>query len=92
MILVLSLIIISFTLTICLKLLLNKYYYTDQKQDNMIENQNQQIATSGVVEISEEKEVKAKAQKPKKKKVNKTWEAFGKLKGSLIVNDPKFLL
>lgn len=56
MILVLSLIIISFTLTICLKLLLNKYYYTDQKQDNMIENQNQQIATSGVVEISEEKE------------------------------------
>ena len=42
--------------------------------------------------ISEEKEVKAKAQKPKKKKVNKTWEAFGKLKGSLIVNDPKFLL
>ena len=40
--------------------------------------------------ISEEKEVKAKAQK--KKKVNKTWEAFGKLKGSLIVNDPKFLL
>lgn len=27
-----------------------------------------------------------------KKKVNKTWEAFGKLKGSLIVNDPKFLL
>ena len=42
--------------------------------------------------ISEKKEVKAKAQKPKKKKVNKTWEAFGKLKGSLIVNDPKFLL
>ena len=40
----------------------------------------------------DEKEVKAKAQKPKKKKVNKTWEAFGKLKGSLIVNDPKFLL
>ena len=42
--------------------------------------------------ISEEIEVKAKPQKPKKKKVNKTWEAFGKLKGSLIVNDPKFLL
>ena len=42
--------------------------------------------------ISEEIEVKAKAQKPKKKKVNKTWEAFGKLKGSLIVNDPKLLL
>ena len=42
--------------------------------------------------ISEEIEVKAKAQKPKKKKVNKTREAFGKLKRSLIVNDPKFLL
>lgn len=40
--------------------------------------------------ILEEK--KAKVQKSKKKKVNKTWEAFGKLKGSLIVNDPKFLL
>lgn len=42
--------------------------------------------------ISEEKEVKAKAKKPKKKKVSKTWEAAMKLKGSLIVNDPKFLL
>lgn len=42
--------------------------------------------------ISEEKEVKAKVQKLPKKKVNKTWEAFGKLKGSLIVNNPKFLL
>lgn len=41
--------------------------------------------------ISKEKTAKTKMQKPKKK-VNKTWEAFGKLKGSLIVNDPKFLL
>lgn len=41
--------------------------------------------------ISKEKTAKSKMQKPKKK-VNKTWEAFGKLKGSLIVNDPKFLL
>lgn len=40
--------------------------------------------------IPEEK--KAKVQKPKKKKVSKTWEAAMKLKGSLIVNDPKFLL
>ena len=39
-----------------------------------------------------EKEVKAKAQKSKKKKVSKMWEAAMKLKGSLIVNDPKFLL
>ena len=42
--------------------------------------------------ISEGKEVKAKAQKSKKKKVSKMWEAAMKLKGSLIVNDPKFLL
>lgn len=27
-----------------------------------------------------------------KKKVSKTWEAAMRLKGSLIVNDPKFLL
>ena len=26
------------------------------------------------------------------KKVSKTWEAMMRLKGSLIVNDPKFLL
>ena len=40
--------------------------------------------------IPEEKKVTV--QRSKKKKVNKTWEALGKLKGSLIVNDPKFLL
>lgn len=34
-------------------------------------------------------EAKAKA---KKRTVSKTWEAMQKLKGSLIVNDPKFLL
>lgn len=34
---------------------------------------------------------KAKA-KSKKRTVSKTWEAAMKLKGSLIVNDPKFLL
>ena len=27
-----------------------------------------------------------------KRKVSKTWEAMQRLKGSLIVNDPKFLL
>lgn len=42
--------------------------------------------------ISEEKEAKAKVQKPKKKKVSRTLEAARRLKGSLIVNDPKFLL
>lgn len=34
---------------------------------------------------------RAKA-KSKKRTVSKTWEAAMKLKGSLIVNDPKFLL
>lgn len=34
---------------------------------------------------------KAKA-KSKKRTVSKTWEAAMKLKGTLIVNDPKFLL
>ena len=57
---------------------------------------NRNIQIIGIMEkrknISEEKEAEAKVQKLPKKKVNKTWEAFGKLKGSLIVNDPKFLL
>jgi hypothetical protein len=30
--------------------------------------------------------------KNKKRKVSKTWEAMQKYKGSLIVNDPTFLL
>lgn len=41
---------------------------------------------------SGEKEAKAQVQKSKKKKVSKTLEAARRLKGSLIVNDPKFLL
>lgn len=42
----------------------------------------------------EEKKAKATEAKAKskKRKVSKTWEAAMKLKGSLIVNDPKFLL
>lgn len=39
-----------------------------------------------------EEKVKAKVAKTKKRKVSKTWEAMQRLKGSLIVNDPKFLL
>lgn len=39
-----------------------------------------------------EEKVKAKVTKTKKRKVSKTWEAAMRLKGSLIVNDPKFLL
>lgn len=42
--------------------------------------------------IPDKKKAKAKEQKPKKKKVSKTWEAAMRLKGSLVVNDPKFLL
>lgn len=42
---------------------------------------------------SEEKAAATKAKgRTKKRKVSKTWEAMQKLKGSLIVNDPKFLL
>ncbi len=33
-----------------------------------------------------------KESKKSKKKVNKTWEAFGKSKGCFIINDPKFML
>jgi hypothetical protein len=42
--------------------------------------------------IPDKKKAKAKEQKPKKKKVSRTLEAARKLKGSLIVNDPTFLL
>ena len=42
--------------------------------------------------ILEEKEAKAKVQKSKKRKVSRTLEAARRLKGSLIVNDPNFLL
>ena len=41
--------------------------------------------------MPEEKDSKVKVRKPKKK-VSKTLEAARRLKGSLIVNDPKFLL
>ncbi|WP_167332475.1 hypothetical protein [Bacteroides timonensis] len=37
-------------------------------------------------------EVVAKKKGSRKRKVSKTWEAMQRLKGSLIVNDPKFLL
>lgn len=39
-----------------------------------------------------DKKVEANVQKLTKKKVSKTWEAAIRLKGSLIVNDPKFLI
>ena len=42
--------------------------------------------------IPDKKKAKAKEQKPKNKKVSKTLEAARRLKGSLTVNDPAFLL
>lgn len=47
--------------------------------------------------MKEEKNIRRKRSQSQsaeieKKKVSKTWEAAMKLKGSLIVNDPKFLL
>lgn len=44
-----------------------------------------------VLEATTTEKKEAKAQELKKR-VNKTWEAFGKSKGCFIVNDPKFLL
>ena len=38
------------------------------------------------------KEQQKSAPNEKEKKVNKTWETFGKLKGAFTVIDPKFLL
>ena len=42
--------------------------------------------------MSDKKQANAKEPKLKKKKVSKTLEAARRLKGSLIVNDPAFLL
>lgn len=42
--------------------------------------------------IEENANVKKTVAKTKKRKVSKTWEAMQRLKGSLIVNDPQFLL
>lgn len=39
----------------------------------------------------EEQKEESKVQEPKSE-ASKTWEAMMRLKGSLIVNDPKFLL
>ena len=47
------------------------------------------------MEKNEEKKKEENAKtvaKTGKRKVSKTWEAMQRLKGSLIVNDPKFLL
>ena len=43
-------------------------------------------------EKKKEENAKTTVAKTGKRKVSKTWEAMQRLKGSLIVNDPKFLL
>ena len=45
---------------------------------------------TGKVKITTEKETKQTASR--KRKFSKTWEAAMRLKGSIIVNDPAFLL
>ena len=37
-------------------------------------------------------DTKKSVEQKKKKKVNRTWEAFGKWKGAFTIIDPKFLL
>ncbi len=45
---------------------------------------------TGKVKIAAEKEAKQTASR--KRKFSKTWEAAMRLKGSIIVNDPAFLI
>ena len=44
------------------------------------------------MEKNEEKKKEENANHLQRLQVSKTWEAMQRLKGSLIVNDPKFLL
>ncbi len=53
-----------------------------EKKEEMVKEQPKK---SKMEELDEEA-------KKQGKKVSKTWEAMMRLKGSLIVNDPKFLL
>lgn len=52
MILLLSSFIISCTLTFVLVCVLNKYYYIDNKPDNRIHNDNQNVTTNGTLEVT----------------------------------------
>ena len=66
--------------------LLVPFSYLCQKSYNKGEEKVQeQPKKSKMEELDEEA-------KKQGKKVSKTWEAMMRLKGSLIVNDPKFLL
>ncbi len=52
---------------------------------------NTEETINKTMESQSKKEAELEGQSPKKK-ASKTWEAAMRLKGSLIVNDPKFLL
>lgn len=60
-------------------------YHYEFKRENLMEKNEEK-------KIEENANVKKTVAKTKKRKVSKTWEAMQRLKGSLIVNDPKFLL
>ena len=55
-----------------------------EKDTEKAKNENQQAQTDEAVEMKEAK--------PKKKRINRTWEAFGRSKGCFIINDPQFML
>ena len=52
-----------------------------------MENEEKKLQEEKVKEATDAPKVDEKKKKP-----SKTWEAAMRLKGSLIVNDPKFLL
>jgi len=54
-----------------------------------LEKEEEQVQEQPKKSKMEELDEEAKKQG---KKVNKTWEAFGKSKGCFIINDPRFLL
>lgn len=60
-------------------------YHYEFKRENLMEKNEEK-------KIEENANVKKTVAKTKKRKVSKTWEAAMRLKGSLIVNDPHFLL
>ena len=65
------------------------------KQSNSLQfSKTYRIFALGInkYEIEMAKETKTSKPQKKEKKVNKTWEAFGKWKGAFTILDPKFLL
>ena len=58
-----------------------------EKQEALPEGKEPEMKKSKMEEVEEEA-----LKKDPSRKCSKTWEAMKRLKGSLIVNDPKFLL